>query len=424
MTYADTAKPYSYNANLGLNHYEFKNNLMFFIPKHKIEFGINIIDYLFHPGELSPLNDSSLMKKIVIPDQYSIESSAYISDNFHINSKVEIQYGLRVSDFCYLGPQIIYQYSNYYIPNIIGTIIYKRNQVIKSFNNLEPRLSFKYSINENNSVKLSYNKMSQYIQQISDTDVPVPYDMWKPSDNYIKPLIGNQFSIGYFSDLYNNTIEFSAEAYYKLLQNVIQVRPGANITLDTTLDADLLQGKGKAYGCEIMVNKIKGRLTGMVSYAFSRSLQKIVSPYPQETINSGNWYPSLFDVPDKITIAGEYKFNNRLSFTTDFSYMTGRPLTLPSGQAIIKGYLIPVYTDVNVQRYPDYNRLDIGMVLNSKKKPGRKWEGYWNFSVYNVYGRENAYAIYIMKIPGSQNTQAIEEWMFSVVPSVSYTIKF
>ena len=425
MTDNESANPYSYNANLGLNNYEFKNSFMYFIPKHKIEFGINIIDYLFHPGELSPMNDSSDMKKIVIPDQYSIESAVYLSDNFHINSKIEMQYGLRASDFCYLGPQVVNEYSNGALPNIIGTISYKRNQVIKSYNNLEPRLSIKYSINDNNSLKLSYNKLSQYIQQISDTEVPLPFDMWKPSNNYIKPLIGNQFSIGYFSDLYKNTIEFSIEAYYKLLQNVIQVRPGANITLDTTLDADLLQGKGRAFGCELMVNKTKGKLTGMISYAFSRSLQKVVNPYLQETINNGNWYPSLYDIPDKISVAGEYKLTSRISFTIDFSYMTGEPITLPSGQYTYFGYLIPYYSNVNLQRYPDYNRLDIGMVLHSKKKPNRKWEGFWNFSIYNVYGRENAYSIYIQRIYwGTQNTQANEIWLMTVFPSASCTIKF
>ena len=427
MTDSESANPYAWKNNLGLDHYEFKEHFMFFTAKHKMEFGLKGIFYVFHPGELSPMGDSSQILKIAIPNQYAIEPSVYFTDNYQVSSKISVQYGLRFSDFSYLGPADVYIYSNdapKRVNTIIDTITYKRNKVIKSYNNLEPRFSIKYCLNQNHSFKLSYDRMAQYIHQISNTIVPLPYDMWKPSGYYIKPLTSHQFSLGYFAALFQHTIDFSFELYYKRLQNVTEVKPGADISLDKTLDADLLQGRGRAYGLEIMVNKTKGKLTGMISYGWSRSEKKIDGTFQPEKINFGRWYSAAYDIPHKISFSGEYKVNERFSFTAVFNYMTGKPITLPSGQYIYFNTLIPYYSGVNLQRLPDYHRLDIAAVWHGKKKALRKWQGFWTFSIYNVYGRENAYTIYIQRKPESQDTEAMELWMLSVVPSLSYTIKF
>lgn len=427
MANNQSSELWSWKNNLGLNHYEFKNEFTYFIARHKIAFGVKSIYYTFYPGDLEPVGDSSKIAKIKIPNQYAIESAIFIEDNFQIGSKIEIQYGLRFSNYNYLGPSDIFNYA----PDepkdpatITDTIHYGKSAVIKSYNNTEPRLSVKYNITENHALKISYNRMAQYIQQITSASTPMPYDMWKASNTYIQPLTGDQFAIGYFSEFLNNSLEFSVEVYYKNLHNVIDVKPGTDISLNNTLDAGLLQGKGKAYGTEIMLNKTTGRLTGMISYTWSRSLKKIDGRFQSEKINSGNYYPSDYDIPHKFTFAGEYELNKRFSFTADFTIMSGRPVTLPSGQYIYFGTLLPYYSGKNLDRLDPYHRLDLGAVLYNKHKEGRKWESFWTFSIYNVYGRENTYSLFIRRKNNSKDTEAVKLWMISVLPSISYSIKF
>jgi hypothetical protein len=173
-----------------------------------------------------------------------------------------------------------------------------------------------------------------------------------------------------------------------------------------------------------MANKTRGKLTGMISYTWSRTLKKIDSKFQEEKINSGNYYPADYDLPNKLTLEGEYKVNNRFSFTADFTFSSGRPVTLPSGQYIFFNTLLPYYSEKNSDRLPPYHRLDIGAVLHSRQKLKRKWEGFWTFSIYNLYGRENTFSLYIRRKNNSQNTEAVKMWMISVFPSISYSIKF
>lgn len=202
------------------------------------------------------------------------------------------------------------------------------------------------------------------------------------------------------------------------------MKPGTDISLNETLDAGLLQGKGRAYGAEVMVNKTKGKLTGLVSYTWSRTQKKIESKYPIERINYGNYYPANYDIPNKVTVAGEYKVSKRLSFTADFTYLTGRPVTFPSGQYIYFNNLMPYYSVTNMDRLSDYHRLDIGAVLHNKQKENRKWESFWTLSIINVYGRQNTFSIFIRRKPNTKDTEAVRLWLLSVVPTLTYNIKF
>jgi len=427
MANSQSSELWSWKNNVGLDHYEFKNEFAYFTNQHKIDFGIKGIYYTFYPGNLKPVGDSSKIVKIQIPDQYAFESAIYMEDNFQISSKIEIQCGIRFSYYAYLGAADINIYSENQpkdITTIVDTIHYKRNAIIRSYNNLEPRLSVRYSLAENHAIKLSYNRMTQYIQQVTNSLAPTPYDMWKASNNYIRPLKGDQLALGYFSKIFNQSLEFSLEFYYKTLQNVIDVKPGTDISLNPNLDAGLLQGKGRAYGIELMANKTNGKLTGMISYTWSRSLKKINSKFQEERINFGNYYPADYDIPHKITFAAEYKVTNRFSLTTDFAYLSGRPVTLPSGEYIYFYTLLPYYSGKNLDRLPPYHRLDIGAVLHSKQKEDRKWEGFWTFSIYNVYGRKNTYSEYIRRKPDTKDTEAVKIWIMGVVPSLSYSIKF
>lgn len=419
---------FSYKDQMGLEHYEFKSEFTYSPFKHKLNFGIQSIYYTFHPGDQIPeVNDSAYINKIDLEAEHAIESAVFIEDQYSLTPSLDIQFGLRLSDYNYLGAANIYKYlpnEPRDIRNITDTIHYGNNKIIQNYNNIEPRLALKYKINENQVATLTYNKMAQYVQLVSRTFDPLPYNMWKPGDNYLKPLIGNQFSAGWFVQFPDRNIDFSIESYYKFLDNLLEVKPGADIFLNKALDASLLQGIGRAYGIELALNKTEGKFTGMVSYTWSRTEIKVDSKFMEDKINFGKYYPTDYDVPNKFTSAGVYRIGKRLSFTANFFYQTGRPLTLPSGEFIYYNQLMPYYSGKNLDRYPSYNRLDLGAILYNRQKPGRKWQGCWMLSVYNVYSRENDYAIIIQEKANSRDTQAVKEWIFNVVPSLSYSFKF
>lgn len=417
----------AFKAKLGLEHCEFKNEFIYSLSRHKLDFGMRAVFYTFHPGEQEPLGDSSVRAKIVLPTQHALESAVYVDDNFSISEKLELEAGVRLSNYNLLGPADVLTYQTNVPRNpieVIGSIHYKKNQVVQTYSNIEPRASLKYNVTENQTVTLSYNRMVQYVQLVSRTFNPLPYDMWKPSNNYIKPLHGDQYSVGWFMHLPEKSIDISVESYYKTLQNVMEIKPGAETLLNETLDAALLQGKGRAYGVEFATYLTKSRLTGMVSYTWSRTQRKVDGKFMEEKINYGKYYPTDYDIPHKVTLAGEFKVSARFMLTANFMYQTGRPVTYPVGQYKYFNVLLPYYSSKNEDRYPALHRLDLGAVLHNKKKEGQKWESFWTFSIYNVYARQNYYYAGIRRKSGSQNTEAVKLWFFGIVPSVSFSFKF
>jgi hypothetical protein len=417
-----------YIDHLGLEHYEIKNAFSYSLLRHKFDFGFQVINYVFHPGDLIPEDkDSSYIKKVNLPAQHAFEGAIFISDNIKITSSLEVQAGLRLSTYNFLGPTdvFIYQTNEPKNPlNITDTLHYGKNKIVSTYNHIEPRISLKYNITDNQTAVISYNKMAQNVQLVSRTFDPLPWDMWKPSDYYIKPLTGQQYSAGWSIQWPAKAISLSVESYYKFLENVVEVKPGTQIFLNDNLDAGLLQGSGRAYGVEFALNKTEGRFTGLISYTRSKTELKIDSKFLEDKINFGNYYPADYDIPDKFTLAGEFKVNSRLTFTASFFYQTGRPITLPSGQFYYYNSLMPYYSGKNQDRYPSYNRLDLGAVLYNKQKAGRRWQGCWTLSVYNVYSRENDYDIYISTVNNSQNTQATKMWFYDIIPSLTYSFKF
>lgn len=413
--------------NMGLSHYEFKNAFTFYTTKHNIEFGLRAIYYTFNPGEYESVVDFSLKKNIKLQQERAIESAFYLSDNFKINSQLELQYGMRSSLFHFIGPYDMFVYEDNQPRSsfsISDTMFYSRNKVVQSYSSIEPRIALKFDLNNNHSFKLSYNKGVQYIQQVSQTTFSMPYDMWKSANKYIYPLVSHQYALGYFTSLFTSSVDLSCELYYKDLFNVLEVKQGGDIWLNKTLDADLVQGIGKTYGLEILANKSTGRLTGIVSYCWSRSKWKVNSKFPEMRINGGHFYPSDNDIPHKFTISGEYRVSSRFSWTFGFMYATGRPVSYPDGQYYYMGTYLPYYSGKNLDRMKDFHRLDIGAIVKGKSRPEQRFHGSWVFSVYNLYARKNPYSVYIQRIPGSKNTEAIKMWAMGIVPSVTYNLKF
>lgn len=417
-----------YKSQMGLDHYEFKNEFNYSLLRHKFDFGIQAINYVFNPGEQIPYaGNYSIIKKIILPAQHSVEAAFFISDNYGITQALELQIGIRFSNYNFIGPSSVFIYQSNEprnALNIIDTLYYGKNNIIKTYNNIEPRVSIKYNISENQTATVSYNKMAQNVQLVSRTFDPLPSDIWKPSDNYIKPLTGHQFAAGWSIFWPLKSIYFSVESYYKILENVIEVKPGTSIYFNENIDAGLLQGSGRAYGIELSFNKTEGRFTGIISFTKSKTERKIDSKFLEDKINLGKYYPTDYDIPNKFTFAGELKVSKRLSFTVSFFYQTGRPVSLPSGQFFYYNNLMPYYSGKNQERYPSYNHLDLGAVLYNKQRIGRKWQGCWTLSIYNVYSRENFYYLIIRNVENSRNTQALKMWCFDIVPSLTYSLKF
>lgn len=246
-------------------------------------------------------------------------------------------------------------------------------------------------------MKAAYNRNRQHIQLISNTAAATPTDIWKLADDFIKPIISDQFSLGYFRNFQDNTYETSLEVYYKQMQNLVDYKNGAVVIMNDKLSADLLNGKGKAYGAEIMVRKNKGKLNGWIGYTYARSFIKSPSPFSEVAINNGNYYPAAYDKPHDITASLNYKFSRRWSMSGNFTYSTGRPVTLPEYSFSADGRDLVYFSERNKYRIPDYHRFDLAITYHGHLKREQRFKTSWTLSVYNLYGRSNPYSVYYTK---------------------------
>jgi hypothetical protein len=262
---------------------------------------------------------------------------------------------------------------------------------------LEPRFSFRYTLNEYSSVKLSYNRINQYINLISNTSVAIPSDIWKLSSPQIKPLIADQIAIGYYRNFKQNSIETSFELYYKTLKNIVEYKNGAQLLLNENVETDLLQAFGYNYGMEFFVKKNTGSLTGWISYTWSRSLRHTNNSIMEDQIDCNNYFPSNYDKPHNLNIIANYYLTRRWHVSGSFSFNTGRPVTLPESKFQYGNDWLVRYSERNKYRLPDYHRLDISITCDESLRIKKKWKGSWTFSLINVYGRKNAYSSYYKK---------------------------
>ena len=392
------------------------------------KFGINLIHHTFKPGEIETgegisfeLND--------IENRFSLESSAYIQNEQKIKKRMVLIYGLRFDNFTQIGPGDFYTYN--LEGDVIDTATFEDWKPVKSYNGLSPRISMSFIINEKSSVKASYGRTYQFLHLISNTTSSSPTDIWLPSSSNIKPEIADQFAVGYFRNFKDNTYEFSAEVYYKAMQNTIDYRDGAEVTLNPTVEGELLYGIGRAYGAELLFRKRKGKITGWIAYTLSRTERLF------DEVNNNTWYPARQDRLHDISIVGIYSINERLNVSATWVYYTGNAVTFPSGKYEIDGQVVNYYTERNGYRMPDYHRLDIGVTLYDKKfktitdvdtgqekEVPKRWEGSWNFSVYNAYARENAYSITFQENAETGKTEAVQLALFKIIPSITYNFKF
>ncbi|HTI10450.1 MAG TPA: TonB-dependent receptor [Puia sp.] len=407
------------NNDIGINSYirdfHFKEDLQYFInSNNKVNFGIDVIDHTTSPGVITA-SQSSSFNPISIQNRHALESAAYISHDLALSDKLNINYGLRANSFAVMGPGDFYTYDKN--GNAIDTVTYSSGKVVKNYFNLEPRFSASYKLTSSSSIKLSYTRTTQNLHLLSNSTSSNPTDVWIPSSNNVKPEISDQVSAGYYRNFKDNAYEFSSEIYYRDLQNQIDYKNGAQLIANQNVESQLIFGKGRAYGLELFVKKKVGKLTGWVSYTLSKTERKF------EGVNNFTWYPANQDRTHNLSVVGIYKLNKKWTLSADFVYYTGNAVTWPSGKYEVNGQIAFLYTERNGYRMPAYNRLDIGATLQGKKT--KKFDSNWNFSIYNLYGRENPYSITFEQDPGDPTkTRAQQVALFRWVPSITYNFKF
>ncbi|NMH89478.1 TonB-dependent receptor [Flavivirga algicola] len=413
--------------------YDFKHYLN---DKIKLQYGLNSIYYKFNPGEINPTVPTSGINPFKLIDKYAFENAIYLDVEQKVTDKLALSYGIRLSSFYRLGQDELNIYENnqavlfnedfqiYEKAAPIGTENFKRSDVISKFFNLEPRASLAYQITSNSSIKMSYNRMSQYLHLLSNTNSPTPLDIWTPSGKYIKPQLLDQFAIGYFENFGDNNYSLELESFYKTVKNRIDYIDGADLIANNAIEQVILNGKAKAYGLELLLRKNKGKFKGWVAYTLSKSEQQTKGRTPIELgINNGNWYRSPYDKTHDISCTGTYHWNNKWKINANFLFQTGQPATFPNGRYVFNGITIPNFNSRNSDRLPSYNRLDVSFTYTPKSKKNSRWQSHWVFGIYNLYNRKNAASITFDQDTTTKSNQAIRLAIFGIVPSISYNFK-
>ncbi|WP_157972206.1 TonB-dependent receptor [Pleomorphovibrio marinus] len=408
--------PDSWDWKSSILNQNFKADAAYFVnPNRTIDFGFqtNMQDYV--PGTIVPTGEESAVNAIEMAKEYAIESGAYVSWNEKINDRWKVELGVRYVDFRRLGGrQYLYQGEVKEREAIVDSLSFSRYQTMASYNGIEPRFNLSYTPNRETALKASFHRANQFVHLISNTTSPSPIDVWKPSNAYLRPAQVDQVSVALVRGLFNNNVELVVESYYKDYRRVVDFKDGARLEFNETLETEVLEGIGRAYGLEASLEKKEGRFTGRISYTLSRSERKIAG------INQGQWYRANFDKPHDLSVYGLYQLNKKWDFSANFVLASGRPFTQPVGKYKWDGMVLPVMGDRNAHRIPVYHRLDIAANLNPEGKRGS-----WSFGLYNVYARRNAYSVFFRQQENSTQTEAVRlSVLGSVLPSVTYNFKF
>jgi hypothetical protein len=374
------------------------------IDKHKIDFGLDATSYDLVPGVQNPVGNYSDILPKRLESERALEPAVYASDEFEISPRLLISGGLRFTLYTAFGPRSQNVYtanSPRTLENIVDTIYYGKGSILKTYPGLEFRFSGRFIISPDLSVKAGIQRNYQYINMISNTTSMTPTDIWKLSDNYIKPQRGDQFSLGFYKNINSKTLEVSVEGYYKILNNILDYKGGAELLMNDHLETDIINGTGKAYGVEFMVKKQLGMLTGWISYTYSRVMLKVDGKFEEEKVNGGNYFPANYDKPNDLKLVANAKFFRRLNFTTNFVYNTGRPITYPVAYYDFLNINRVFYSERNEFRIPDYLRLDFAATINGNLKAKKLNHSSLTFTVYNALGRRNPYSIFFKAEDGT-----------------------
>ncbi|MFA4871220.1 MAG: TonB-dependent receptor [Pedobacter sp.] len=398
-----------------IRDWNFKEDLQWYAnEKNTLSFGLNSIYHTIKPGEVQATGNSGLISQN-LQNRYSLENAIYASNTWKASNALSFTYGLRLSAFNILGKGDYYTLDD--AGNVTATTSYKKGELVKTYVNLEPRIAAALQLNESTAIKASYVRNAQNLHLISNSNASSPTDRWVASTNIIKPELSDQVSLGYYKNLGNDNYELTVETYYKTLQNQIDYRNGADIYTNKPIETQLLYGKGRAYGAEFLLKKKNGKLTGWIAYTISKSERQI------DGINDNNWYNARQDRTHDVSVVSMYQLNKKWSLSANWVFATGNAVTFPIGKYKLLGHSYFNFSDRNADRMPSYHRLDLGATKLLKQT--KKFSSELNFSLYNAYGRENAYRITFRdKETDPNRTETIRTTLFRFVPSISYNFKF
>ena len=409
--------------------------------KHQVNYGAEATVYDFEPFSTTlDYIDSNLVDiSIELQNEYAVEPSLYIEDNWKINNRLTIRGGLRYSTFYNIGARDVVNYNptaNGTVRNdlITDTTSYRSLEIIEAFDGLqglEPRLGINFKSTENTAIKASYNRMRQYIHLISNTTSSLPIDTWRPAGRYIDPGTADQIALGWNRNFKGGEWQLSVETYYKSMRDLVDFKNGAQPTGVDNIEVALMTGRGRSYGVEMQLDKKIGQLTGWVAYTYSRSqLQVDLGATPEEWINLGQWYSAAQDKPHDIAVVAAYAWKPNISFSGSFIYQTGKPYTYPEAKSEFEGIIYPFALSRNNSRTPAYHRLDLSMDIAVPNKKDNDLKGSWNIGVYNAYARKNAFSIFFEEElddngdPTGQ-TKATQLSIFATaIPTITYTLDF
>ena len=416
----------SFRLENGLQNHALKLDYAWYpANKHQVQFGVHTRRHAFQPGRFFPTGDvdNSIFNEVTTREKYGLESAAYIGHEWEISRRLSVNYGLRFSHFMATGPTT----ENVYGPagpqvdgaNAIDSTVYGNWEPIKHYINPEPRVAFRYLLGDDKSIKVAYDRMAQYINLMANTATTFPTDQWLPVGQYIEPQLAHQISLGYFQNFNKDMYEVSVEGYYKNLDNVIDFRDWANLTLNDSIEKEIRSGRGYSYGAEFMVKKTRGKVTGWLTYTYSRVFTKI------EGINDGKFYPAANDRPHYITAVCNYKPHPRWDVGATFIFASGNPATFPAGVYVVNGIATPYFEGRNQYRIPAYHRMDASVTFRLNKNTEKRWNHSLNLSVYNLYSQKNPFAIDFRPSEDDRTkTEAVKIYLFPAVPSLTYNFNF
>ena len=394
--------------------------------KHKFNYGLSAKSYNISPGNFKAKNAQSLLEPVNLPQEKAFESALYISDSYTVTDKLLVDLGLRYSFFGALGEAT----RRIYEPNVplsdatvIDEITYANNEVIKTYGGFEPRIAARYFLGNNFSVKGGFDQTYQYIHLLSSNTTQSPTDTWKLSDSNVKPQVSQQYSLGLYKNFNERFLELSVEGYFKRSSNILDYKVAAQLLLNENIETQLLQGEGKASGVEFLIKKTAGRLNGWIGYTYSRTFIKLDSEFNDEKVNNGEYFAANFDKPHDFSTVLNYKITQRYSVSANFIYQTGRPITYPIGSYQYGNAEYTLYSDRNKFRIPDYFRVDVGFNVEGDHRKNKLAHSFWNFSIYNLLGRNNPYSVYFVTESGQ--IKAYQTSIFAIpIPTVTYNFKF
>lgn len=398
---------------------------LFLNASHTLNFGLHLLNYLLKPGSIQPGNPKSLTTPVELQSDKALETSVYLSDEWNITNDLAVNAGIRYSLYQLLGPRTYYEYLPGYLPSesTLNDTINSDDLFQKNYNGPELRLSARYILRDDLSVKAGINTMRQYIHKISNATVMSPTDTWKLSDHHIRPQTGVQVAAGIYKNFFRNQLITSAELYYKTTGQYLDYRSGAKLVMNPHLETEVTETQGKAYGIELSVKKPSGKLNGWISYTWSRSLLRQNDPLLSSPVNGGDWFVSDFDKPHDFKAIANYKFTQRYSISSNLFYSTGRPITLPVAKYKFAGGEYVYYSDRNRFRIPNFMRIDASFNIEPSHHLTQLTHSMLSIGIYNITGRNNVYSIFFK--PQNGSLQGYRLSIFGTpIPYISYTIKF